>query len=164
MVLAVVLRLGERLSPRPNAILGRLSRRLWPLVSESAVSGGLLPELLLPLPKLFERADGMKEKRLEDLLLFSVAVFLRLKEKEVLRESVDRRGSGSVFVGMACFMLTGGCDRGGFSFGVSDFSLPPKREPRLPKSSPSVLDRLWPRLLEALLFGSFTYGSEALES
>jgi hypothetical protein len=109
--------------------------------------------------------EGMNEKRLDARLLPSLLVFLRLKEKEVRLESVERRGSTSIGIG---FMLTGGWDgRADFSLGVSGFSasfLPPNNDPRLPKSSPNVLDRLWPLLLEALLFGSFKYWSELLKS
>ena len=119
--------------------------------------------VLLPPPP----NDGMKEKRRElRFVLPSLLVFLRENENEVRRESVERLGSASIGIG---FMLTGGCERDGFSLGgTSGFSvlslLPPNREPRLPNSSPSVLDRLCPRLLDALLFGSLAYGSDALES
>jgi hypothetical protein len=109
----------------------------------------------------------MKEKRLELLFVLpSLLVFLREKVKDVLLESVERLGSGSIGIG---FMLTGGCDLDGFSFGgASAFSplslLPPKKDPRLPNSSPNVLDRLCPRLFDALRFGSLAYGSDVWES
>lgn len=163
MLLAIVLRLGERLSPRPNAIFGRLPILLCLLLSESAVSGGTAVLVLLLL-KPPASADGIKEKRLDVLLLPSLLVFLRLNENEVRLDSVERLGScASIGIGL---MLTGGRDRGGFSFGVCVFSvlsLLPKMDPRLPNSSPSVLERLCPRLLDALLLGSFEYGPEVFE-
>jgi hypothetical protein len=131
--------------------------------SESAVSGGAADVLLLLPPK-----EGMKEKRRELLFVLpSLLVFFRENEKDVLLESVERRGSASMGMG---FILTGGCEREGFSLGAgaslfSDLSLlPPKKDPRLPKSSPNVLERLCPRLLDALRLGSLAYWSEALES
>lgn len=137
-----MLRLGERLSPLPKAILGRLSFLLCLLYSESAVSGGST-WLFLLLPKVFDNDVGMKENRLEVLLVPSESfVFFRPKENEVRLESVDRRGSWAS-TGMGCFMLTGGCERGVFSLlSESDLSLLPKMEPRLPNKSLRVVDLL----------------------
>jgi hypothetical protein len=68
MVLAVVLRLGERLSPRPKAILGRLLLLARP-VAESAESGGATCWLLLLPRNVSAMEAGINEKRREARLL-----------------------------------------------------------------------------------------------
>ena len=136
-----VLREEALLSPRPNAILGLWSIRLFSSLSS------------------FRPNDGMKLKRLDDLLLCvgsaCVVLLFRLKLKLVRLESEERLGSAgdeaeatALSLGIGLAMLTGGyfLDLRGFS---SSSVRPPKSDPRLPKPSfslspLSVLDLRWP--------------------
>ena len=116
-VLAVVLGLGDGLSPRPKAICvrGTLPRRWLCCVPERRFSfecdepgGG---SRWLPPKLLIENDAGSNEKRRDCLfsLREGASLFFRLKLNEGRREdSVDRLWSPSL--GMDPDMLTGGSD------------------------------------------------------
>jgi hypothetical protein len=61
------------------------------------------------LEKVFDKDDGISEKRRVDFVPPDWSVFLRLKPKEVLREdSCDCRGASSLAIGPG--ILVGGYD------------------------------------------------------
>jgi hypothetical protein len=88
-MLPVVLWLGERESPRPNAIAGlelARGRALDPLRSV----GEDLAAMLSRCEKVLESEDGRREKRRDGLLVsLELFVFLRVNPKERRPESLD---------------------------------------------------------------------------